>query len=128
MKKNKILVVEDDRSIGVLLDHILSESYETKIVSNGYDALAGMQKGNIPDLIITDLSMPKMGGNDLMRNLKTSSFFKQIPIMVLSASDKSSERIHCLKNGANDYLIKPFNPEELLIRINNMLAITQATI
>ena len=128
MKNHKILIVEDDNSIRLLLNHLLSDEHETQTVENGFDALATMQQGNIPDLIISDLSMPKMDGNDFISNIKTSSFFNQIPIIILSASDKSSERINCLKKGVNDFLVKPFNPEELLIRVKNILLRTKATI
>ena len=128
MKNHKILIVEDDNSIRLLLNHLLSDEHQTQTVENGFDALATMQQGNIPDLIISDLSMPKMDGNDFISNIKTSSFFNQIPIIILSASDKSSERINCLKKGVNDFLVKPFNPEELLIRVKNILLRTKATI
>jgi DNA-binding response OmpR family regulator len=128
MKNHKILIVEDDNSIRLLLNHLLSDEHETQTVENGFDALATMQQGNIPDLIISDLSMPKMDGNDFISNIKTSSFFNQIPIIILSASDKSSERINCLKKGVNDFLVKPFNPEELLVRVKNILLRTKATI
>jgi DNA-binding response OmpR family regulator len=128
MKNHKILIIDDDTSIRYLLNHLLADEYETEIVENGFDALAMMQNGNIPDLIISDLSMPKMDGNDFISNIKTSSFFNQIPVIVLSANDSSSERINCLKKGAHDFLVKPFNPEELLIRVKNILSRTKATI
>lgn len=121
MKKKSILVIEDDPSIRFLLDHILLGEYEVELKDNGFDALVYLQNGNIPDLIISDLSMPKMSGYDFMDNIKTSSFFNNIPLIVLSAVENSSEKISCLKKGADDYLVKPFNPEELQIRVSNIL-------
>ena len=127
MKKNKILIIDDDTSIRYLLEHILAEDYETELIDNGFDALALMQKGNIPDLIISDLTMPKMDGHDFIDNIKMSAFFKQIPLVVLSANNKSNDRINCLKKGADDFLVKPFNPEELLFRVKNIFSRTKIT-
>ena len=120
MKTKTILVIEDDPSIRYLLDHILLDDYTVELKENGHDALSYMQEGNIPDMIISDLSMPKMDGYDFMANIKGSSFFNKIPLIVLSAVESSSERIDCLRKGADDYMIKPFNPEELQIRVANI--------
>lgn len=120
MKTKTILVIEDDPSIRFLLDHILVDHYTIELKENGHDALVHLQKGNIPDLIISDLSMPKMDGHDFMTNIKASSFFNKIPLIVLSATENSTERIDCLRKGADDYLVKPFNPEELQIRVANI--------
>ena len=120
MKTKTILVIEDDPSIRYLLDHILVDDYTVELKENGHEALTYMQEGNIPDMIISDLSMPKMDGHDFMANIKGSSFFNRIPLIVLSAVESSSERIDCLRNGADDYMVKPFNPEELQIRVANI--------
>jgi len=80
-----------------------------------------LQEGNIPDLILTDLQMPNMDGMELIKRVKTSGYFSDIPIIVLSSKDSSKDRIDCLKLGAEDYIMKPFNPEELLIRIEKVL-------
>jgi DNA-binding response OmpR family regulator len=65
--------------------------------------------------------MPKMGGLEFIKKVKESGYFSEIPIIVLSCRDSSLDRIECLKAGAVDYMVKPFNPEELLIRIENIL-------
>ena len=65
--------------------------------------------------------MPEMDGFSLLRHLKSSGLFEDIPVIILSSNDNSAEKIRCLKLGADDYLIKPFNPEELDIRIANIL-------
>ena len=121
MKTKKILVVEDDQSIRFLLNHILGEKYEIESTENGIDALSLMQNGSVPDLIISDLTMPKMNGVDFIKNIRMSTFFKEIPLIVLSATDNSKEKINCLKTGADDYVVKPFNPEELEARVENIL-------
>tara|TARA_B100000809_G_C15140488_1_gene533003 strand:+ start:8796 stop:9179 length:384 start_codon:yes stop_codon:yes gene_type:complete len=113
----KILAVDDDESIRMLLEHLLKDHYDVQSKEDGYDALLYMQEGNVPDLIISDLTMPKMNGMDFIDNVRASSFFKNIPLIVLSAKENSNERIECLRRGADDYLVKPFNPEELQLRI-----------
>jgi len=125
MKRKKIIIIDDDSSIRLLLEHVLATQYEVQVMTNGYDALAFMQQGNIPDLIISDLSMPVMDGNTFINNIKTSNFFNTIPCIVLSANDSSSDKIACLKKGIDDFLVKPFNPEELLFRVKNLLERTK---
>lgn len=117
----KILLVDDRSSITLLLVHFLSKHYEVEAKNDGLEAIAWLQQGNIPDLIITDLQMPNIDGLELIKRLKESGYFKNIPIIVLSSKDSSSDRVQCLKAGADDYLMKPFNPEELLIRIEKIL-------
>ncbi len=125
MKRKEIIIIDDDSSIRLLLEHVLKVQYEVVVMTNGYDALAFMQQGNIPDLIISDLSMPVMDGNTFIDNIKSSNFFKHTPCIVLSANDTSSGKITCLKKGIDDFLVKPFNPEELLFRVKNLLQRTK---
>ena len=113
-------MIDDDPSIRLLLNQILKDNYKIQMKKNGYDALLYLQEGNIPDMIISDLSMPKMNGTDFLENIRTSNFFNNIPVIVLSAKENSKERIECLKKGADDYMLKPFNPEELQLRISNI--------
>ena len=116
----KILAVDDDPSIRMLLEHLLKDNYEVESKEDGYDALLYMQEGNVPDMIISDLTMPKMNGMEFIDNVRCSNFFNDIPLIVLSAKENSKERIECLRRGADDYLVKPFNPEELKLRISNI--------
>jgi len=113
----KILAVDDDQSIRMLLEHLLKDRYTVHSKEDGHDALLYMQEGNVPDLIISDLTMPKMNGMDFIDNVRSSNFFNNIPLIVLSAKENSNERIECLRRGADDYIVKPFNPEELQLRI-----------
>ncbi len=117
MTKQTILIIEDNPYISMLLKQLFSNDYHIQLEENGYDALEFLEEGNIPDLIISDLTMPKMDGHDFLKIIKTSSFFNEIPLLVLSGENKSQNRIDCLKNGADDYMIKPFNPEELELRV-----------
>lgn len=117
----KILIVDDRSSISMLLVQFLEKQYEVETKSDGLEALVWLQQGNIPDLILTDLQMPNMDGFELIKRVKESGYFKNIPVIVLSSRDSSGDRIQCLKLGAEDYIIKPFNPEELLLRIEKVI-------
>ncbi len=77
--------------------------------------------GNMPDLIISDIRMPEMRGDEFLAYLKLNELFKQIPVVMLSSEDSTSERIRLLEEGAEDYIVKPFNPQELKIRIKKIL-------
>ncbi len=116
-----ILVVEDDVFMQAILEEILGARYLAKIVSNGLEGLAYLQNGNIPDLIIADLNTPKLGGLQLIEQVKNSDFFGSVPIIILSGEESSEKRIKCLDAGADDFVVKPFNPAELQARIKVVL-------
>lgn len=117
----KILVVDDKPSISKLIVQFLSKSFDVETKEDGLQALSWLQSGNIPDMVLTDLQMPNLDGIEFISRLKESGFFRDIPVIVLSSRDSSNDRIQCLKLGAEDYLTKPFNPEELQIRIERIL-------
>jgi DNA-binding response OmpR family regulator len=110
--KKKILVVDDEVSICLLLDNFLSKNYEIVTINNGLDALLWLDS-SIPDLIISDIQMPNMDGYEFLTKLRQRGFTKHTPCIMLSGKSESKERIKCYKLGAQDYLTKPFNPEEL---------------
>lgn len=117
----KILVVDDKHTLSDLLAQFLGQKHHVVTKANGLEAIQWLQEGDIPDLIISDLEMPELDGYELISKVRSSGFFSDIPIMVLSCRDSSADRIKCLKLGANDFMVKPFNPEELSIRIDNIL-------
>ena len=119
--KKKILVIDDEITIRTLLEKFLSHYYEVTALSDGQEGLDWLQTGNIPDLMIVDLEMPVLDGYSFIENVRASGYFKNIPIMMLSGVDSSSERVKCFKLGANDFMIKPFNPEELSLKIDIIL-------
>jgi len=119
--KIKILIVEDDVYMQLILKEFLSIVYETEVCVNGMDALASIQNGNIPDLIISDLNTAKINGLELLGQLQASDFFKSIPVIIVSGEDSSEKRILCLNSGADDYIVKPFNPAELEARVRVIL-------
>ena len=119
--KIHILLVEDDEFMQAVLYEILNVNYRIDIKPDGLSALAFLQGGNIPDLIISDLNTPNMNGLELIEQLKVSDFFSSLPIMILSGEESSDKRIKCLDAGADDFVVKPFNPAELEARIKMVL-------
>jgi DNA-binding response OmpR family regulator len=117
----KILVVDDKRSLSELVAQFLGQTHEVITTENGLVAMSWLQQGNMPDLIITDLEMPEMDGFEFIKQVKNSGLFSDIPIVVLSCRESSADRIECLRLGADDYMVKPFNPEELLIKVDKLL-------
>ncbi len=119
--KKKILIVDDKTEFRRLTKTILSSAYLVESAENGVEALSLLQNGYMPDLIVSDLMMPVLGGRDLVEQLKASGAFKHIPVIILSSIDKTDEKIKLIKLGADDYLEKPYNPNELLARIEKLL-------
>ncbi|MCF8253228.1 MAG: response regulator transcription factor [Bacteroidia bacterium] len=118
--KKTLLALDDEMSILKILDFYFNKTYNVVAKQNGKDALEWMQQGVIPDVIIADVNMPEINGLEFIRQIRSSGFFKDVPLIMLSGNEGSSDKIKCLKAGADDYLIKPFNPEELEARIDNI--------
>jgi len=120
--KKKILVLEDAPSIQKILELVLNKEYEIITKNDGQEGLEWLQEGNHPDLIISDVNMPNMSGEEFLKQIKVSAFFQSIPVIMLSGIENSAERIKMLKLGADDYMIKPFNPEELKLKVEILLS------
>ncbi|MFC5413098.1 response regulator transcription factor [Larkinella bovis] len=116
-----VLVVEDDTYIRKVLRHTLKSEFVITTMNNGIEAMDWLEAGNPVDIIITDLQMPYLSGQDLIRTIRASSLLRQVPIIVLSTFTDSATKIACLEQGADDYMIKPFNPLEVKAKINAIL-------
>ena len=115
----KILIVEDDVDIHNLIKDILKkERYDVISAYSGTEAILLIEKNNV-DLILLDLMLPGLSGEELIRKIK------DIPIIVLSAKVSSEDKVNVLSNGANDYITKPFDANELLARIKVQLRINK---
>ena len=120
--KYKILVVEDDRSIANFVQTILE--------TNGYQVLTAercqqgilMLSSHVPDLVVLDLGLPDLDGEEFIRIVRRSSM---VPIIVLSARTEERDKVSALDLGANDYITKPFGTEELLARVRASLRIAR---
>jgi len=118
--KKKILIIDDKDEFRRLTKTILLSKYDVEGSENGINALSLLQGGFKPDLIICDLIMPVLGGKEFLEQLKNSGAFKDIPVIILSSIDKSEEKIKLINMGASDYLEKPYNPAELMARIESI--------
>lgn len=121
VKNKMILAIDDVNSTLDIINCALCKNFTVVKKANGREALDWMQEGNLPDIIVSDLYMPTMDGFEFLKHIRASGFFKDIPLIVLSSYENSSTRINCLRLGADDYLVKPFNPEELEARVENIV-------
>jgi two-component system KDP operon response regulator KdpE len=110
----RILLVDDEpaiqRSVGLLLR---ARGYDVQIAGTGAEAIAMAARGE-PDLVVLDLGLPDLEGTEVCRRIRTTS---QVPIVVLSARGAEADKVNALDLGADDYITKPFGPDELLARI-----------
>jgi len=117
----RILVVEDDQDIAELVARYLDKAgYATEILSSGRDALAAV-RAHPPDLLVLDLMLPQMDGLEICRALRGHEETAGVPIIMLTAKGEESDRIVGLEVGADDYLAKPFSPNELVARVRALL-------
>ena len=118
---SRILIVEDDADIAALVAHYLEKAgYGTEVVADGGRALAAA-KETPPDLVILDLMLPGLSGLDVCRALRLDSRTAALPILMVTARGEESERILGLDSGADDYVVKPFSPNELMARVRALL-------
>lgn len=120
-EKKKILVVEDNKDLVMNMTHILSGMYEVITASNGEEGLE-MAKEVSPDLIISDVMMPRKDGISMCKDLRDGSVTRDIPIVLLTAKTGIKTKIHGLRIGADYYLEKPFNIKELLTIVSSLLS------
>jgi len=114
VKRFRILAVDDDqRILNFLRSKLKASGYEVFTAGNGLKGLEQAQAQE-PDLIVLDLLMPKMDGMEMLKELRS---FSAVPVIILTAKGADTDRIKGLQLGADDYLPKPFNPDELVARI-----------
>jgi DNA-binding response OmpR family regulator len=118
---SRILIVEDDHDIAALIAHYLERAgYAGEIVADGGRALTAARE-TPPDLVILDLMLPGLNGLEVCRALRADNRTAALPIVMLTARGEESERILGLDSGADDYVVKPFSPNELMARVRALL-------
>lgn len=118
----KILVIDDDKEIVELLGiYIQNEGYELEKAYNGKEALSKLHTQKI-DLVVLDVMMPEMDGYEVIKEIRKDS---HLPVLMLSAKTQDVDKIKGLITGADDYVVKPFNPLEVMARIKSLLRRSQ---
>lgn len=126
LTQNKILLVEDDPNLGILLKDFLElKNFMVVLIADGKSALEILTKDNF-DMCIFDVMLPSLDGFTLAQSFR--GFNKTTPVIFLTAKSMQQDKIEGLKIGADDYIVKPFNTEELLLRINAVLRRSKPTI
>lgn len=120
-KDYNVLLVEDNPDMARYVSEILGDLGEVHQATNGEEALQ-MLKTLTPDIIITDLMMPKMGGQKFVERLTENKNWKKIPVVVLTAKALDDDKLSLLRIGVVDYITKPFQPEQLLLKTRNLLS------
>ena len=119
--KKKVLVVDDDECILMLLGFILSEEFDVIFKRNALEALYWLEEGNHPALIISDLRMPHIDGLAFLKNLRVSGYYKNVPVIILSAALNLAHHLKDIDFQVSDYLEKPFDPTVLKAMVNKLL-------
>ncbi len=117
-----ILVVDDEKDLVSTLEYNLQrEGYETLGATSGRDALAALDDGPLPSLVILDLMLPDLSGTEVCRTLRSSPRTRGIPVLMLTAKGEEIDRVVGFEVGADDYMVKPFSVRELLLRVAAIL-------
>ena len=116
-----IMIVDDDVEIVNLFEtKLLKEGFDVCVAFDGKSAIQNIQKVK-PDLLVLDVNMPKMDGWEVCKKLRSDPTTKYIPIIFLTAKNEASDRIQGFEFGADDYIVKPFNIDEVILRIKSIL-------
>ena len=121
MAQQRILIVEDDKHISKLVKYNLEKAgFDCMVTITGEEALDVLDREAI-DLIILDIMLPKMDGFEVCKSIKQEKSLSRIPIVMLTAKGEETDRIVGLELGADDYVVKPFSPRELILRVKAVL-------
>jgi len=122
--KTKILVIEDHPEMRRFIAEVLSSEYSVVTAADGLEGLS-IVAAERPDLVVTDLMMPKLGGDELVRRMRANPELTQLPVLVLSARADDELRLKLLAELVQDYLVKPFSAGELRARVRNLVTMKQ---
>jgi DNA-binding response OmpR family regulator len=121
-EKPKVLVVEDDEIISYLLDFRLRrEGFEVIVASDGHQAFEYLENGAPPRMVLLDVMLPYVDGFELITRLRSKPDWLEVPVIMLTSKSQEQTIVRALDAGANDYVIKPFRPDELMARLRRLL-------
>ena len=120
-KKKSVLIIEDDENIANAQKMILSEHYHVSVAFDGESGLSKMQECK-PDLIVLDLMLPNRGGYDVCFSMRQNDEFKDTKVLMVTALNQQIDKEKGVMVGTDEYLTKPFEPEQLLSAVRNLLS------
>lgn len=116
------LVIEDDDVIAKLLDLILvRDGFTVTRAADGREGLRYIEAAQRPDLILLDVMLPFISGFDVLRRVRLTAGWENIPLIMLTAKSQEADIVNSLDSGASDYIVKPFKPNELIARIKRLM-------
>jgi DNA-binding response OmpR family regulator len=115
------LVVEDDQIIATVVEHLLSRrGFTVEIARDGRQALEFIEAKPKPAIVVLDVMLPYVDGFDLIKTIRAHATWREVPVVMLTAKSQEQYIVRALDDGANDYVVKPFRPGELLARIRRV--------
>lgn len=120
-KRKTILLVEDNEDLRLFIRSLLESQYNIITAKNGVEGIKILKEANAPDLIISDVMMPLMDGFQMLEQIKENDVWRSLPIMMLTARAEEEDKLFALTLGADDYLLKPFSNQELVVRVENLI-------
>ncbi len=119
--RQRLLIVEDNEEVGDYLATVFEDDYQLAFAKTGVEGIAAANGPNPPHIIVSDVMMPEMDGLEMCQALKLDLATSHIPVLLLTARSGEAARLEGLRTGADDYLAKPFQPEEIRLRVRNVL-------
>lgn len=119
--KPTLVFIDDNEMMRAFLMMYYGNAYQPVVFDDAQKAYDWLKEGNTAQMIIADLNMPIISGLDLLRMAKQDADLQDIPFLILSGEEESKDRIACLEAGAADYIVKPFHPKELELRVKRFL-------
>ncbi len=126
-KKETIFIVDDEPTNISILNEIFPKSYAIKVANSGITALKTITIGAIPDIILLDIMIPDINGYTVCAKIKENKSLADIPIIFISSLDATIDKVRAFKSGAIDYITKPFQPEEVIVRVETHLKLRRYT-
>ncbi len=116
-----MLIVDDEPGVRLLLEHYFSEDFNVVAKEDGDDAIAWLTEGNQPQFIITDIEMPRLNGLELLKKIREHINTINVPCLVVSGKSKEEHLLNSFKLGANGFISKPFNADELKREVDYLM-------
>ena len=119
---NSVIVVEDDQVVSKLLSRVLSNrGFSVKVAQNGREAIKQLENPSPPDLILLDIILPFIDGIEILSKIRKTPNWEKVPILMLTSKSQEQTVVRAFSAGADDYVTKPFQIEELMMRIKRLM-------